>query len=201
MWYARKKTETHITFWWLNLKDRNNFKYLGIGGREILKWTLKKYDGRVYNGFIWIKIQAPGTALWLQSWTRGFHKMQGVSWLAKKQLASRGLCCMELVSYLLQFTSWTPVCYKSKSHRRWGWQCSRPSNITDYRCITLQHFLDCQPSRITCCKQWISLPTFKQTYWLDIVKEDVGTCNWRGRTTDWRCEGALYMELLIIASL
>jgi hypothetical protein len=35
------RTETHIGFWQGNLKERDHFKDLGIGGRVLLKWTLK----------------------------------------------------------------------------------------------------------------------------------------------------------------
>jgi hypothetical protein len=31
--------------WWGNLRERDHLKYLGLDGRIILKWNLKKRDG------------------------------------------------------------------------------------------------------------------------------------------------------------
>jgi hypothetical protein len=36
---------------------------LGIGGRTILKRILKKYSGRVWTGFIWLRIGTGGGLL------------------------------------------------------------------------------------------------------------------------------------------
>jgi hypothetical protein len=49
----------------------------------------------------WLRIGTGGGLLWMRWWTFGFHKMQGISWLAGRLLASReGLCSMELVRYV-----------------------------------------------------------------------------------------------------
>ena len=39
-----------------NLNDRNNLEDLGIFTRIILKWTLKKYIGWAWTGFIRLRI-------------------------------------------------------------------------------------------------------------------------------------------------
>jgi hypothetical protein len=40
--------------------------------------------------------------LWIGEWTCGFHKIRGITWAAKKLLASQeGLCSMELVSLFI----------------------------------------------------------------------------------------------------
>ena len=40
----------------------------------------------VWTGSSWLRIGAGGGHLWLRWWTLGFHKMQGISWLAEKLL-------------------------------------------------------------------------------------------------------------------
>jgi len=48
--------QVHTWFWWGNLKQRNHLEITGIDGKIILKWILKAEDGRVWCGFIWLKI-------------------------------------------------------------------------------------------------------------------------------------------------
>jgi hypothetical protein len=52
--------------------------------------------GKVWTGFIWLRIGTVGWSLWTLKWTFGFHKTQGTSWLAERLLASQvELCSME----------------------------------------------------------------------------------------------------------
>ena len=47
--------EIHITgIWWVNLKKRNFLEYQCAEMRIILKWVLKKWDGKAWTEFIWL---------------------------------------------------------------------------------------------------------------------------------------------------
>jgi hypothetical protein len=47
-------------FWWGNLKERDHVENPGIDGRIILKWTLEKWDGRMY----WISLAQDRDRWW-----------------------------------------------------------------------------------------------------------------------------------------
>jgi hypothetical protein len=36
------RNEMHTGFWWVNLKERDNFQDLGVDGSMILKWVMNK---------------------------------------------------------------------------------------------------------------------------------------------------------------
>jgi hypothetical protein len=66
---------------------------------EYTKWVLKKYDVKVWTGFIWLRLVTTGGLLWTRLETFGLHKGRWISWLAEWQSASQeGLCSMELPS-------------------------------------------------------------------------------------------------------
>ena len=52
----------HAGLQWRNLKERNHFEDVGIHER-VLKWTLNKFDGLAWTGFIWLRVVASG-GLW-----------------------------------------------------------------------------------------------------------------------------------------
>jgi hypothetical protein len=45
-------TEMRIAFWWRNLKERDYLVDIAVGGRIILKYILKKEDGRAQTRLI-----------------------------------------------------------------------------------------------------------------------------------------------------
>jgi hypothetical protein len=69
---------------------------------DSIKMNFQDWDGEAWTGLIWLRIGTGGGRLWMRSWTFGFHKMQGISWLAEDLSASQeGLCFMELVCLFL----------------------------------------------------------------------------------------------------
>jgi hypothetical protein len=43
-------------FVWHTRRKRGHFEDQGVNGRMILKWILKKWDGRGWTGLIWLRI-------------------------------------------------------------------------------------------------------------------------------------------------
>jgi hypothetical protein len=50
-------------FWSGNLKGRVHLEDLGVDGSILLKWIVKKFDGRTRPTFIWIRIGNNGGLL------------------------------------------------------------------------------------------------------------------------------------------
>jgi hypothetical protein len=53
----------HTKLWYENLKERGDCKNLGVDGRIILKLMIKKWDGRLWTGFICLRIRTSGGLL------------------------------------------------------------------------------------------------------------------------------------------
>jgi len=60
--YLKEKKHTH-GFRWGSLRGRDQVEDLGIDGRIISIQILKKYDGRSWTGFIWLRIGTSGRLL------------------------------------------------------------------------------------------------------------------------------------------
>jgi hypothetical protein len=54
------RREMNAGFWLENLTERDCFEDLGLDGRIILKLILKKYVGRAWTGFIWLRTETNG---------------------------------------------------------------------------------------------------------------------------------------------
>jgi hypothetical protein len=53
----------HTGFWWGNLKESYHLEDLCVDLRTILKLILKKQDGRVWIGLIWLRTGISGGIL------------------------------------------------------------------------------------------------------------------------------------------
>jgi hypothetical protein len=55
--------EVHTGFWLGDLREGDHLEDPGIGGRIILKWIFKKWDGMAWPGLIWLRIGTGGGLL------------------------------------------------------------------------------------------------------------------------------------------
>ena len=53
----------HTGFLWGNLKGRGQLQDISVDGRILLKWILKKFDGRMLIGLIRLRIGTDGGLL------------------------------------------------------------------------------------------------------------------------------------------
>jgi hypothetical protein len=52
--------------WCEDLREREHFEDLRVGGRIILKCILKKWDGKPWTGLLCLRIATGGRILWMQ---------------------------------------------------------------------------------------------------------------------------------------
>jgi hypothetical protein len=50
----------HTKFWSENLQGSDHSEDLGVDEKIILEWILGKYDGKVWTGFLWLRIGTSG---------------------------------------------------------------------------------------------------------------------------------------------
>jgi hypothetical protein len=55
-WTWHERTEIHVVPWSELVEKSYCLEHVDVDGRIILTWILKKYDGRVRTGFIWLRI-------------------------------------------------------------------------------------------------------------------------------------------------
>jgi hypothetical protein len=55
--------ETHVKVWSESKKGKDHLEDKGVDGTIILKWIIKKLNGRVWSAFIWFAIGTSGGLL------------------------------------------------------------------------------------------------------------------------------------------
>jgi hypothetical protein len=63
MWHVGVTGEVHKWFWLGDLMEGEHLEDLGVDGRIILKWILKKWDGDAWSGLMWYRIGTGGVRL------------------------------------------------------------------------------------------------------------------------------------------
>jgi hypothetical protein len=58
-----QRGDVHTVFWLENLKGREHTEEPGTDGKIILEWILGKQDGKVWTGYIWLRIGTNGRFL------------------------------------------------------------------------------------------------------------------------------------------
>jgi hypothetical protein len=83
----------HTQFCWGNLKERNQLKNLGVGGRIIFKCMLRKWDAKVWVGLVCFKTDGSGGLLLTR-----FCKIWGIFVRVDEFLGfQEGLCISESI--------------------------------------------------------------------------------------------------------
>jgi hypothetical protein len=60
MWRVWERGEACTGLWWGDLSERDHWGDPGVGGRIILRWTFRKWDGVVGIGWRWVRIGTGG---------------------------------------------------------------------------------------------------------------------------------------------
>jgi hypothetical protein len=67
----------------VGITERTHLEDLSADGLKILKWILKKQEGMVWTGLTYLRMGTQADCLNTVK-NFGFHKMQGISWLAEE---------------------------------------------------------------------------------------------------------------------
>ena len=63
MWHVLGGREMHTRFWWGDLSERDHLEDVGVDGRLMLNWIVKKWDEESWTGLIWLRIGTGGGRL------------------------------------------------------------------------------------------------------------------------------------------
>jgi hypothetical protein len=111
---AHEKMRNASKYWMENLKRRVHTEDLDLD-RLILKWILGNQGGRVWTGFIWLRIGTGVRLLWTQQRIFVFHKRPSISWLAERTVSRRTLLHGVIIVYCLRYI-WQALCFRNTFH-------------------------------------------------------------------------------------
>jgi hypothetical protein len=60
-WHLWERREIHAQ--WGSPKERDSLKDMGVGGRTMIQYVLKKLYGRKWYGMLWLRIRTSGRLL------------------------------------------------------------------------------------------------------------------------------------------
>jgi len=63
MWHVCETGEVLPGYWQTDLREREYLEDLGTGGRKILKWIFKNWDGQAWIGLIRLRMGTGGKCL------------------------------------------------------------------------------------------------------------------------------------------
>jgi hypothetical protein len=63
MWHVWGRRELHARFLVGKREGKSHLGVLDLDIRIILQWTLKKFDRRLWTGFVWLHIRTSGRLL------------------------------------------------------------------------------------------------------------------------------------------
>ena len=92
-----------------NVEEGDRLKDVGVDGRIILKWILKKSDG----GMDWIDLvqsRDRWRGLVMRWWTFGFHKIRGIFLSRWRRGSSSGRTRLHAVTYRFYTSAWPVRC-------------------------------------------------------------------------------------------
>jgi hypothetical protein len=54
---------THIGCWWESQRERDRWEDQDVGGLIILGWRFERWDGMMWTGLVWLRIETGGELL------------------------------------------------------------------------------------------------------------------------------------------
>jgi len=113
--FSIEVSDTYTAFWLERLNVDTTWKIISIGGRIILKWTLKNWDGMLWIGFMW-------ASDWLVQHVNDSSSIKSVDSLGKSELTFNNVQCIYICQNMTIFIgSILNICYVRYKYMFWPW--------------------------------------------------------------------------------